>query len=123
MRIELLVLGLLPVLLAAAVINSNLSAIGPSLGESFHLRGVACIYVNDELWECNDNAVVNNGKNFTRDDLAERGYVNVTYLVLANCTGAQGITDTELCAGGTDIWNTCGLVNKTGTYVSRDISV
>ena len=133
MRIDLLVLGLIPVFLAMAIYsNTVIPAISTmqlaSSPDSLTYKGIACTYykaMGSSEWTelgCKDNLITDTGKDFVKNDLSNRVATNITVnnLTLANCTTAQSASQTLLCGGQEyDDTPNCGFTSQLGVYISR----
>jgi hypothetical protein len=113
MKTKYILLPIVTLVLGLLVLVSVPPTYPVDQNERLEYSGMVCVYVNDELWECNHNLITNVGKNAIAASLG--GYTNasITKIAAGNGTGTQVVGDIALDSVITD----CGLAATTGSYV------
>ena len=119
MRIELLVLGLIPVFLATVIYSNPANLVSGPLPSTdvFSYVGVACTYLNNQLIGCHRNAITPNGRDHVKYVIGQNSTTikpGFQYLAIGNISNNQSTGN-----GLTQEYGDCGLSRQIGTFVDR----
>jgi len=112
-----MLLGLVPVVLIAIVVFSNIRVAPVSSGDNLKYTGVACIYIDDKLVECNHNIITNNGKDLIKKGMMGIAQVRLNQIAVANRTTPLSESDISLQGE----WISCGMERATGTLTDLGV--
>jgi len=96
---------------------------GSKPGSTITYKGISCVYLNGQLWECSENLFTRKGQNLTREALLGGGNVirNATeFIAVGNASdsvirSANGVVGQSLLGEYTARNSTCGLTRAAGT--------